>query len=114
MLEDKDNRKIGQIIIPDNQWQEIIQITRDGIFRKLKVARKVLENDGFEVFSAGLYTYDLEEFGKYLLLKKCKSVVNDTKKVIIYRKNLEIMILNLKLYLIFYKKIVMKVISVVS
>lgn len=33
MLEDKDNRKIGQIIIPDNQWQEIIQITRDGIFR---------------------------------------------------------------------------------
>ena len=86
MLEDKDNRKTGQIIIPKKQWQEVIQITREGIFRKLKAARQLLKNDGYEDFCAGLYTYALEEFGKYLLLKKCQSVVNDTKKIIIYRK----------------------------
>jgi hypothetical protein len=46
----------------------------------------LLENEGYEDVSAGLYTYALEEFGIYLLYKNCKNVVNDTKKVIIYRK----------------------------
>jgi len=86
MLKNNDDKKIAKINISNNQWQEILQVTREGVFRKLQASRQLLKNEGYEDFSAGLYIYALEEYGKYLLLKKCKSVSNNTKKSIIYRK----------------------------
>ena len=57
--------------IKEELWQKSIQETLNGVIMLLNSAEKLLENGGNEAICAGLYTYAVEEYGKFLLLKKC-------------------------------------------
>jgi hypothetical protein len=71
-----DKRK--DMDITEKQWTEMLNITFEGIKRKLNSARILVDHD--KEISAGLYTFALEEFGKLLLLKDSVRVANNTKE----------------------------------
>lgn len=59
-------RKPEDIRIPEQIWLQSKQTIKDGILKKLKAAR-ILVNSDKEV-AAGIYIYCVEELGKLLLL----------------------------------------------
>jgi len=71
--------KTPHVDIPEQQWQDMMQNIRDGIFRKLKAAREMTAID--KEMAAGLYVYAVEEFGKLLLLKKATTSGN-TRRIL--------------------------------
>jgi hypothetical protein len=85
LLINKKGEKPTEIHIPYETWIDIIKITHCGIVQKLNAVKTLIHNEDNKVFSAGLYTFALEEFGKLLLLEKCQKIAND--KVKIYYKN---------------------------
>ena len=63
MLCNTKGDKCKDIDITEKQWTEMLNITFEGIKRKLN-STKILVNHDKEI-SAGLYTFALEEFGNY-------------------------------------------------
>jgi AbiV family abortive infection protein len=57
-------------IISEKLWQEIMQESLKGAIRLLDTCQIILSNNGNKEVCAGLYTYALEEYGKYLMLKQ--------------------------------------------
>jgi hypothetical protein len=68
MLVNTKGKKPGEIIISKKQWKELMNITKEGVRKKIYSARKLIDTD--KEISAGLYTYAIEEFGKIVLLSK--------------------------------------------
>ena len=66
MLKDKKGKRPLKIEIPQEKWIETKHIIREGIKKKIRVAKKLIDTD--KEVSAGLYIYAVEEFGKLLLL----------------------------------------------
>jgi hypothetical protein len=73
MKMDSKGKKIfpKKIDISENQWIEMMQHVRNGIFRKLDAVRKIQLID--KDIAAGIYVYAVEEFGKLLLLREAPS-----------------------------------------
>jgi len=82
VLKDEKGKKPHELEIPEEKWIETKYIIREGIRKKLNVAKKLVETD--EEVSAGLYIYAIEEFGKLLLLDNSK--LKDGKGKINYEK----------------------------
>lgn len=80
MIRNNDERAPSEIIISNELHEEIISKTNEGILKKLRAARKLIDID-LEI-SAGLYTYAIEEFGKLLVLKRSISTRNGTRKIL--------------------------------
>lgn len=58
------------IILLEDKGKDLIKNIHDGIIKKLRSAKQLVNFD--KEISAGLYTYALEEFGKLLLVKGSK------------------------------------------
>lgn len=82
MLRNNREKKRKDMDIPEQDWIQMLYLTRDGITRKLDSARRLLDID--KDVCAGLYTYALEEFGKIILLSRSEKVANNQKRKIIY------------------------------
>ncbi len=74
-------RKPLRIYISKDKWNNVKHSIRDGVIKKLSVAKQNLIVD--KETAAGIYIYALEEFGKLLLLKESQTV--DGKYIIKYR-----------------------------
>jgi hypothetical protein len=74
MLRDSKGKKIfpKEIDISEDQWIEMMQNVRNGIFRKLNAVREMQSID--KDIAAGIYVYAVEEFGKLLLLRSATSL----------------------------------------
>lgn len=59
-------------------------MTYEGIKEKLDSSRRLLEGGGSVNISAALYTFALEEYGKFLLLEKSQIVKGGNRRVINY------------------------------
>jgi AbiV family abortive infection protein len=70
--------KLSYVDVSEQLWKEMMQNVRDGILRKLKVTRDII--DGDKHVAAGLYVYAVEEFGKLLLLKNT-TVLGSTRRI---------------------------------
>jgi hypothetical protein len=62
---------ISNRAISEDLWKQLLQETLKGVIRMLDASNKLLQVEGSEAICAGLYTYAVEEYGKYLLLKQC-------------------------------------------
>lgn len=82
MLKNQRGDKRKDMDILEQELEQILRLTRDGIVRKLDSARRFIDID--KDVSAGLYTYALEEFGKIILLNHSKRVANNTKRKVMY------------------------------
>ena len=60
--------------ISEELWNNLKKNTLSGVLRLLESAQKLLENNGEEAISAGLYTYAVEEYGKLILLGEYNSL----------------------------------------
>jgi hypothetical protein len=78
MLRDSKGNKPRHVDIFEDQWIEMMQNVRNGIFRKLNAVRKMQSID--KDIAAGIYVYAVEEFGKLLLLRNAVSL-NRKRKV---------------------------------
>lgn len=61
-----------RIYLSKDKWTNTKHSIRDGIVKKLSIAKQNLIVD--KETAAGIYIYALEEFGKLLLLKDCKTI----------------------------------------
>jgi AbiV family abortive infection protein len=59
-----------QITISEQLWKQLMQESLKGVIRLLDASHNLLLNSGNKEICAGLYTYAIEEYGKYLLLKQ--------------------------------------------
>ena len=67
----KENGEWIEILeIADDLRKRMMQKTMVQVFKLLESAEILLDNEGGEIIGAGLYTYAIEEFGKFLVLKK--------------------------------------------
>jgi hypothetical protein len=71
MLRDSKGKRPLDIEVPEDQWIEMMQHIRNGIFKKLKSVRVMQSID--KNIAAGIYVYAVEEFGKLLLLREAPS-----------------------------------------
>jgi AbiV family abortive infection protein len=74
MLKDNKNRWVEELEISEDLWIKTMQETLNGIFALIDSVEKLLQNGGHVTVCSGLYMYALEEYGKLLLLKNCKSI----------------------------------------
>jgi hypothetical protein len=58
MLKDSKGKKPPVIDISEDQWRQMLQIVRDGIFRKLNAVRNMQSID--KDIAAGIYVYAVE------------------------------------------------------
>lgn len=72
MLRDCKGNKVLDISISDQQLKEMMRYIHDGVIQKLDVARKMADIN--KEFSAGLYIYAIEEFGKILVLRNSELI----------------------------------------
>jgi hypothetical protein len=72
LLTDSKGNKPLHLDISEDQWIEMVQNVRNGIFRKLNAVRKMLSID--KDIAAGIYVYAVEEFGKLMLLGDAPSL----------------------------------------
>ena len=64
--------------IADGLRKRMMQKTMEQVFKLLESAEILLDKGG-EIIGAGLYTYAIEEFGKFLVLKKGRSLNGKVK-----------------------------------
>jgi AbiV family abortive infection protein len=72
MLKDKNGNWVEYLEITEELWKKCIQETLQRVKKLLESAETLLDNGGSATICAGLYTYAVEEYGKILLLRKCK------------------------------------------
>jgi AbiV family abortive infection protein len=84
-LKNKNNEWVEILEIKEELWTEMMrEITLNRIPMLLDCAEKLMQSGGNEAICAGLYTYAIEEYGKFLLLKKYSPI--DGKVQIRYNK----------------------------
>jgi hypothetical protein len=65
-----------EIHISKETWNEAKRLIKNGIIKKLSAAKQNIDID--TEIAAGIYIYALEEFGKLLLLKESKLLMENT------------------------------------
>ncbi len=64
------------ITITEQLWSDVKQSTIRGVMKLLDASQMLLLNNGNKEVCAGLYSYAVEEYGKYLRLTDCLKVQN--------------------------------------
>jgi AbiV family abortive infection protein len=78
--------KRGEEDISEAVWETLKIKTIEGIKEKLAASKQLLEMNNSVAISAALYTFALEEYGKFLLLQKCSRSEHTNRRHIVYAR----------------------------
>lgn len=67
-------RRPENITVTESAWKEAILAIVNRSLVLLDSSEKLLSNNGDKTVCAGLYTYAVEEYGKFLFLKSCQPI----------------------------------------
>jgi AbiV family abortive infection protein len=86
MLQNTKGKNRGQIDITDQVWNEVKKNTLNGIKEKISAAEAIVNNNQSSIdIAAALYSYAIDEFGKFLLLRSLSKTKSSNRRKIKYK-----------------------------